>query len=147
MFGEFGNCHSIAQVAGEGFVDEYGLFGEQYRGYLGKVRASIEAMKQDGLDFWQKGFDGIDDFDPKVLKLFGVAGNTIDARWNIGATTRESSDDFQACEWACFRCGSDDFGERARVGRIESNNPYLDRFIRVRGWLARGVIRGFRGLG
>ena len=71
--------------------------GTLVKGDLGKVCASVEAMQQNGLDFRQKGFDGIDDFDPKVLKLLGVAGNTIDTRWDIRAAPRKSRDDLQAC--------------------------------------------------
>ena len=117
----------ILEAARDGFVDEEGRPAFNDRAGLFEVGATIDTLKQYGVDFFTERFDGWDYFDAEViLELFCEAINPCVARFHIGASPFERGDDFASGNVIGMTLIVEELGECNDMGSVEADQSDLN---------------------
>lgn len=134
-FGE--DADDVGEGGSDGFVDEDGFAGEENRTDLFEVDASVVGLKEDGVDFGEEGFDGVDDFDVEGFDFFGVFRNAFCAAFDVLTSFWVGSYDADAFEaWfvgGIFWALVEGLRESDGVGGVESDDADAD-FLGGWGW-------------
>ncbi len=141
--GQIDDCHGVGKRTGQGFVDEDRFAGRKYRANLLKMRASIDALQQNDVDFFQQSGDGIDDFHAHGLEFGGIPGDAVAAGGQVAAAAGKSGDDPDSGEVArCFGV-VEQLCERDHMRGVKPDDPGAQRL--AVGFGASGITRKKQG--
>ncbi|MEY5014523.1 MAG: hypothetical protein RIS92_881 [Verrucomicrobiota bacterium] len=99
---------------------------------LFEVDSSVVGFEEDGVDFAEERFDGIDDFDVESFDFLGVFGDAFRAAFDVLTALGVGGDDAHTFEaWfvgGIFGSAIEGLGECDGVGGIESDDADTNLF-------------------
>jgi hypothetical protein len=120
--GEANDLEGVAEIGGDGFVDEDGLFCGEGSAELGEMGAAVDADDHDGIDVAGHGLDGVVELDaPFFAELFGVAFDGVGGGGDVGAVLFEGGDDFGAGNVVGGGGVVEDLGKGGCVGGVAAD--------------------------